>query len=223
MPNDTYENYGYPSSFNYTARGTGQPFRSDNYNGMLVSENLPRGTKLVQGGMVYAISTAGGTAKAPVTAVPTTTASFAFWNGNAVTTKYCCVILEIEARLISGTSPVGASMLCGLSPTVQAAAVSGYSGVVGGKSLSASTVRASAAIIGGAITLAGAPVWRGIGNSSVAIAAGAAGGGGMVYQPTFPIIVPPYFALGVDILSTAGTSPLWGWTFTYAEIQLDLD
>jgi hypothetical protein len=102
---------------------------------------------------------------------------------------------------------------------VQAAAVSGYSGVIGPKSLSASTGRTSQAVIGGAITLAGAPVWRGVATASVALAVG----GGMIYQPRIPIIVPAYFALGATVQSDSGTTPLWGWTFTFAELELDLD
>src|ERR1043166_7410210 len=167
MPNDTYENYGYPSAFAFRGR-LGQPFQADEYNGMLVSDNLPQGTRICQSGRVYCISTAAGTAKAPVGTVGTTTAAFALWNGNAVTTKYCMVVTEVEARLVSGTAPVGSTMTLGLSSAVQGSAVSGYSGVVGPKSLSNSTGRTSQAVIGGAITLAGAPVWRGVASTTVA-------------------------------------------------------
>jgi hypothetical protein len=218
MPNDTYENYGYPSAFAFRGR-LGQPFQADEYNGMLVSDNLPQGTRICQSGRVYCISTAAGTAKAPVGTVGTTTAAFALWNGNAVTTKYCMVVTEVEARLVSGTAPVGSTMTLGLSSAVQGSAVSGYSGVVGPKSLSNSTGRTSQAVIGGAITLAGAPVWRGVASTTVALAVG----GAMIYQPRIPIIIPPYTALGATVQSDSGTSPLWGWTFTYAEIELDLD
>src|ERR1043166_2292937 len=124
MPNDTYENYGYPSAFAFRGR-LGQPFQADEYNGMLVSDNLPQGTRICQSGRVYCISTAVGT----------TTAAFALWNGNAVTTKYCMVVTEVEARLVSGTAPVGSTMTLGLSSAVPGSAVSGYSRVVRPKAL----------------------------------------------------------------------------------------
>lgn len=208
---------GYPTAFSFKGRVENQ-ITADGYQGLVVSQQLPPLALLAQSGKVYSISTAGGTAKAPVGTVGTTTAAFALWNGNAATTKYCLVLLEVEARLVSGTAPVGSTMTLGVSPTVQSSAVSAYAGVVGPKSQSASSSRASAAIIGGAITLAGAPVWRGVASSYVAQAVG----GAIIYNAGGGIIIPPQFALGATVQSDAGTTPLWGWTFTYAEIELDL-
>ncbi len=47
--------------------------------------------------------------------------------------------MEVEARLVSGTAPIGSTMTLGLSSVAQASAVSAYASIVGPKSLSAST------------------------------------------------------------------------------------
>lgn len=214
----TDEINSFPAAFIFKGRSQ-SPIQSDEYNGLLVSQQLPSLARLAQSGRIFSISTAAGTAKAPVATVGTTTAAFALWNGNAVTTKRCLVLIEVEARLVSGTAPVGSTAMLGLSKTVQSAAVAAYAGVVGPISNSGSTSYASLALIGGAITLAAAPVWRGVAQTGVALAVG----GGMLYKAEGGIIVPPFCCLGATVLSDTGTTPLWGWTFTYAEIDIDLD
>ena len=180
------------------------------------SNILPRFSMLTQAGFNYSISTAAGTAKAPVAVVPTTTASFALYNGNAVLGGgYYIHLLKVSCFAVSGTGAVGGSVLVGLSPTVQAAAVSGYAGVVGPKSLSSSpSVRTSLAVVGGAITLAGAPVWTQIGQ--IPAASGTVGSGATLDVEGL-VIIPPGFACGFDVMSSAGTTPLYGWSFIYSE------
>lgn len=194
-----------------------QPYTSATETGAVrVSAGEPQYADACRAGRVYCISTAAGTAKAPVTSIGTTTAAFALWNGNAASTKYNLEIIEVVAFLVSGTAgSTGSSMMAGLSSAAQASAVSAYAGVIGPKSMSSSTTRTSAAILGGAITLAGAPVWRHIGGIQTA----PVDGGCIVADLKGSIVVPPQFACGFTILSTAGTTPLWGWTITYIEQQ----
>lgn len=168
---------------------------------------------LSKSGKLFTYSTAGGTAKAPVSAIGTTTAAFALWNGNTVASQINLEVHEVAAFLVSGTAPLGSTFIAGLSPSAQASAVSAYASIVGPKSLNNSAARASSAIIGGAITLAAAPVWRQIGAVNVACAVG----GGIVMDLKGSIIIPPQVACGFTVVSDSGTTPLWGWTFTYAE------
>ena len=201
------------------ALGTDIVERCTAFGSKNVAQLEPRYQEIARLGRMYSISTAGGTAKAPVASVGTTTAAFALFNGNAATTRYQIVLIEVAVFIVSGTPALGGSVMMGMSPTVQAAAVSGYSGVVGPKSLSGSTSRTSQAVIGGAITLAGAPVWTQIGNIQ-AIAAGDVGHGG-TYNVDGRVIIPPQFACGFTVMAAAGTTPLYGWAFTFAEYQTD--
>lgn len=191
-----------------------RPMMSATHTGAVkVAQIDPPYAALCRGGHLYAYSTAGGTAKAPVSAIGTTTAAFALWNGNAAGSGYNIEVVDAVAFLVSGTAPVGSTAIAGLSSAAQASAVSAYSGVVGPKALNASTARTSQAIIGGAITLAGAPVWVQIGTSHVAQAVG----GSILCPINGKIVIPPQYACGFTIVSDTGSTPLWGWTFTYVE------
>ena len=107
--------------------------------------------------------------------------------------------------------------MMGVSPTVQGSALTAYTGSIGPICQSGPSTRVSSALIAGAVTLAGAPAWRHIAGIQTA----PVDGGAIVANIAGGVLIRPQYAVGFTVLSTAGTTPLWGWTFTYAELELD--
>ena len=108
-------------------------------------------------------------------------------------------------------------LIAGVSPLPQAAVETEYA-----NSLSKAMLPGSPAPEGyltDAVTLADTPVWNTLGsyegNSGLLGAAIVADVGGM-------FIVPPKFALGIDIVGSAGTTPLFFVNVIWAELELQL-
>ena len=171
-------------------------------------------------GRMFAIS-AGvvANAKAPIQDLGTTTAAWALWNGNTVASNRYLILDTVGVHLASGTSDIGATLWAGLSPTAQASAVSSATGIVGPKNLAASTTLTSAAIMGGAVTLAGAPAWFPLGGFAPHAAA-ATPGSGLVVVVGGRICIPPQFACGFTVLSGAGTTAKYAVSATWVEMVL---
>lgn len=179
--------------------------------------------QLARLGLLYCIS-AGvvANAKAPVTDIGTTTAAWALYNGNTAASGINLYVGKVGVHLASGTSDIGATLWMGMSPTAQSSAVSAATGIVGPKSLSASSARTSLAVLGGAVTLAGAPAWVPIGGLANHAAA-ATPGSGVVVDLNGGLIIPPLFACGFTVLSGAGTTAKYAVSISeYAEYRTDL-
>lgn len=171
--------------------------------------------ELARAGRLYGANTGAGTAIAPVTSLPTTTATWALYNGYA---SRKLVVKDIYCYSVSGTLGLGMSLLAGLSSTVQASAASAYaSSVKAGINPNQPT---SSAVFAQNVTLAGAPVWSVLASrdqvSSVSV------GSGLTAVVDGMLIIPPGFALGATVLAPTGTSALFGVGFTWAELDLDL-
>jgi len=189
-----------------------------------VQQIEPVNSALAQNGYIYGLS-AGvvANAQASIQQIPTTAATWALYNNSPTGAGgYCVVPLKIGVWLASGTSGVGGTLIGGLSTAAQAAAISNATGIVGPKSLSASAAqRTSLATIGVSATLAGAPAWLPIGNFLNHAAAATPGTGG-VFNLDGMFVIPPKFALGLDVFSGAGTTALYAVSVIYAEIPLYL-
>ena len=170
-----------------------------------------------QAGQMFTASTAGGTGKAPVIVMPTTTAQCALFNGNVPSSNICLVIAEVSMWIISGTAGLGGNMIACVSTQAQAA-LPGLLVSSTQSGLSAKGGGASKAILANAITLAGAPAWMVLEGRDVpaAIEIGAS------FRAVLDgmIIVPPQFCMGLAMLSPAGTTPLWGSCFVWQEVAM---
>lgn len=155
--------------------------------------------------------TAGATYKAPIATIPTTTASWAFYNGESVSGGATFFIERIYAYLKGGTSDGSNGILVGIPSTIQAAAVAAATGTLSG-GLNGGAVPA-VMTMGTAITLAGTPVWHVVSNGSGPAPAGL-GGAVAVADIDGGIMLPPGFALGLEVWGGAGTSPLFGMGVT---------
>jgi len=80
----------------------------------------------------------------------------------------------------------------------------------------------SAAKWAASITLPGSPVWDLVG-ASFQLAAANVGQGDQPFEIRGGIAVPPGYALGLSIISGAGTTPKYGVSARWAELEVDLE
>lgn len=152
----------------------------------------------------------------PVSAIPTTTATLALYNGEPDNGADLCVD-RINFWLGSGTAAAGATLLITVAgpiattPTM-ASNYSVTSASRGGK--------ASKALLATSITLPGSPTWIGV-LSTFQLAAANVGQGDGWAQLDGGLLVPPRYAMGIAILSGTGTSPLYGVSVQWSEMEND--
>jgi hypothetical protein len=164
---------------------------------------------------LYGANTGAGTAKAPVTAMPTTTATWALYNG--YTGKYL-VVTRIYNWSVSGTLGLGMSLIAGLSTAAQSSAPTAYSSSVHAALQPGSPT--TQGVFANAVTLAGAPVWA-VEASRDQVSAVSVGSG-LTADVQGKYIIPPSYALGAAVLAPAGTSALFGVGFEYYVADLSI-
>jgi hypothetical protein len=158
---------------------------------------------------------------APDTALPTTTAKLALYNGEPGGGKVYFVD-HVHYFLASGTAAIGSTAWLGVSngpltTTIPSAMATGYN-----VAASRGIPSASLAKFGTAITLPAGTVWHSPGGSLQAAGANF-GQSDQPFELKGRIAVPPGYALGLAVLSGAGTTPLYGWTLGWFEAESDLE
>ncbi len=158
---------------------------------------------------------------APVTAIPTTAISAGLFN--AATDGQTCLVLDYIAGpwVGSGTPTAGCTLLCGISQakaagTLPVANMTGWSS----RNANAGSARASVAWWDATATFTAANTsWFSVG-SNMQLAAATVGQGSPAIVIHGGIIVPPGFEVGFAILSGTGTTPLYGLSAGWAEVQI---
>ena len=191
----------------------------DDLGQLRVSTSKPEYYELSRARRLFGVSSATGTAIAPVTAVPTTAAAWALFNGEDPGGK-AYVVLGAFAWLVSGTAGLGASLLgsvsiapvAGTKPTAYANSI--MSSLSGGPT-------SPKAIFAQGLTLVGTPAWVHLAGRDVpaAIEVGAS----ITADAKVMLVIPPQYSGNLTILSPAGTTPLWGAGFIWAEVEADLE
>lgn len=156
---------------------------------------------------------------APVQAIPTTTATLGLFNSDTAGAGLSLSIDWLNVFLGSGTPAAGLTLFAAVAkPTSPPSAnPTGY----GTSSLSGSA-RGSKAIWGSALTIPAGVNWAAI-ASTLQLAAANAGQGDNFVDLGGRLIVPPGFALCLALLSGAGTTPLYGVSAQWSEVELDLE
>ena len=169
--------------------------------------------ELARARVLYACNNGSAVGLGDVEAIPTTTASYALYNGHA--TKHL-VVLKIGAMCTTITSDVTWGLIAGLSPTPQASAETKYANSL------ALAITPGSPTPGGyltdAVTLAGTPLWITLGSAG----AGTLLGNSVTAWVDGLFILPPAYALGVDIVGSAGSTPLYDVDILWAELELEL-
>lgn len=156
---------------------------------------------------------------APVSAIPTTTATLALYN-TAEDGGKSIVLERINVCLGSGTAAAGATLFGAVSagkPASVPSAASNYSS----QCLNGRINNTSIARWATAVTMPSGSAWVALG-SSFQLAAANVGQGTTIDEFVGKIIVPPGYALGLGILSGAGTSPLYTVSAVWSELELPL-
>lgn len=153
---------------------------------------------------------------APVTAVPTTTATLALFNGEADGGANL-IVERVGFCLGSGTPTAGATLfLCVTSTKVATVPTMAANYALQNMSDGA---RATRALLATAVTVA-TSAWFAAG-SSFQLAAANVGQGGDYYVGDGEIVIPPGYAMGIAILSGTGTTPLYIVSTVHSELTLD--
>lgn len=159
---------------------------------------------------------------APVAAIPTTTATLALVNTESAGGS-CLVIERLGFWLGSGTPAAGATLFGCVSTkpiaTQPTAMQTGY-----GSSNANGGTNYSKALFSAAVTIPStpAPAWFQV-LSTQQLAAGNVGQGDGLADLNGSIVIPPGHALGLGILSGAGTTPLYGISVGWSELEADLE
>lgn len=153
----------------------------------------------------------------PVADMPTTAAAMALWNGESAGGKSYAIEVA-SAHSASGTMGIGASLIVGVTPVAQAAAVANGTGVVLG-SCTGDPSSGTRAKFGTGITLTGAPAWvpvattKGISEVNV--------GNAMIAYLDGLYIVPPGFCFAMNVLAPVGTTAKYSFSVTWRELILN--
>lgn len=155
---------------------------------------------------------------APVAAIPTTTADLALYNASQ---SLSLVIERLGFWLGSGTAAAGATLFGAVSTGRIATAPTAHATGHSAQNAAASS-RASKALWSKNVTLPAGSAWFQL-QSTFQAAAANAGQGESPLKLDGAIVIPPLHALGLAILSGAGTTPLYGVSAMWSELELDLE
>jgi hypothetical protein len=199
--------------------GTETDLRLTNLESLAVAQVEPEFTEIAKRGSRYA----GGcqviaSGIAPVTAIPTTTATLALYNTDGDTGMTISVD-QLSFCLGSGTPTAGATLLVSVSNGKVATAPSAASNY-SSQSLT-KTGNVSVARWATGVTIPASSAWFQA-TTSLQLAAANVGQGDSVANLK-GILIPPGYALGIAILSGTGTTPLYSVTAMWSELELDLE
>ena len=197
----------------------GAPLRSTNFASLAVAQTEPPYLETTRNGRRFH----GGTqiianGIAPVAAIPTTTATLGVYNNDINNNGLSLVFDWLNVFLGSGTPAAGLTVLAAVAKPTAALTVNatGYNSAA-----LSGTANGSKALWGTAMTLPASTVWSAL-TSTMQLAAANVGQGDNFLDLGGRIVIPPTYCLALAILSGTGTTPLYGVSMQWAEVELDL-
>lgn len=103
------------------------PVNLDPCGNLYVVQDLPPLTRLAAEGRLFVVDTHAGTAKAPVTAPPTTSPEWGLYNASQ---KDTLVVLKAAVTLISGTAGLGLAIMGAVASGLQTPVTADYASAV---------------------------------------------------------------------------------------------
>lgn len=189
--------------------------RLSQHRSLFVQQFEPKYMEFARVRRLYGANTGAGTAKAPVTALPTTTATWVIYN--PTTSSRILVPLQVYCWSVSGTLGLGMALLSALPPTKVATAPTAFASSVSNPLMPSS--QPTSAIFGNAVTIA-APVWNVHAARSQVSAVEV--GSGLVADLDGMYLIEPGFCLAAAVLAPVGTTALFGVGFIWGELDLTL-
>jgi len=208
---------GNTSQFGRIGEFIDRTVRLDQHQNTMVSQGMPPLAELARAGALYGANNGSAVGLANVAAIPTTTASYGLYNNHA--SKHL-VVIKIAVMATTITAPVDIGLIAGLPGAPQAAAETKYASSL---ALAINSNGISGTTPGGfltdAVTLAATPLWQTIAHStSSAPLLGMAA----IAWVNGMYIVPPKYCLGIDIVGSAGSTPLFDVDILWAELDMTL-
>lgn len=158
---------------------------------------------------------------APKQAIPSLSPTLCLYNGDS---SQSYVVRYIHKWLASGTAAAGSTLLVALSPNALSPVPTQNATNFKIQKLGpSSTSETSSALLASGVTLPNspqAPVWISI-CSDFQLAAANLGQGDAVTNLNGMIVIPPGYGMGIDIISGSGSSPLYGVTVVWDEVNLN--
>lgn len=182
-----------------------------------IAQYLPPYAMLAAAGKIFAFDSSAGTAKAPVIAVPTTTATWSLYN-SAAGGGTSLVILKVAMVTAEGVTGLGGAIIGTVAVSEQTAETAKYTSSI--VSCMDGSAKQPNAFLANATTLIGTQsVWMVLAAGTVA--AGTYVGQGLVADVAGMMVVPPHGCAAFDFVSPAGSSPLYDIHILAAQVQLD--
>lgn len=156
----------------------------------------------------------------PATAIPTAQPNVCLWNGEPDGGKTYAIDFA-GFWLVSGTPAAGATLMAG----VTRGKITGPTAATGFSTIGLNPSSPTNSRWGSLVTLtvnALNPVYAAI-LSTFQLAAANLGQGDSPTALPFPLLVPPGYACGFDVLSGAGASPKYGLSLGWGEVEMDLE
>ena len=190
---------------------------------LLMAYGMPPLYELARHGKIWTLMVGNGaTFKAPLVAIPAiaTAATWLLLNGAAVGSKSCLIILKTFAFLTGGTTAAGLALALQVPKGAQTTFSSSYSGVT--ESNTIGSTDSSGAYLGNAKTMIGAQAawdlyWNGDNAATATIL-----GSGITVNHNGEYIIKPQHGLALEVISGAGTTPLFGVGIQFAKVDCDV-
>lgn len=196
-----------------------QLFGLDEFGSLSVSQYLPKYARLVAAGKVYAFDMHAGTAKAPVTAAPTTSPEWGLYNASPTETM---VVLRAGCTLKSGTAGLGLALMMASALGPQTAVSADVASAIktcldGSKRVPDVYLTNNPTLIGGT------PAWVTLQTTKVNTVATDSVGDGLEADVDGMFIARPNGGMvALEVVGETGTSALYTVSFVVAMLELDL-
>lgn len=194
--------------------------RASDLGNLTIDNVKPLKAELARAGVRHAVVVGNGaTFKPPITAWPTTTATWLLYNGHPSKAYF---IDTVGFFLASGTAAVGATLIAAVTQPGQLAS-SVIPTAFAGSVISNLSGRSndSGAVLANAWTIVnGQPAWHGLAADG-SLTASTTIGQGLVAQVNGGLMIPPTCGLCIDVVSGTGTSALYGVYVTFDVFATD--
>ena len=183
----------------------------------LITQLLPKYAALNKAGKLFGVDTSGGTAQAPNTAIPTTTAEWTLYNNSQ---NELLIPLIVSCGMVSGTSGLGLAIIMAAAVGKQTAVTVSYTGTI--FSAMDGSNRSPLAYLGNATTLVGGtPAWVIVANSKMNPVAAVSVGDGLVALVDGLALARPGGSVAFDVIGPVGTTALFDFQCIFAMVEAD--
>ena len=198
----------------------GQPVSMDEFGALRVSQPAMMHAYALGAGRRYVGgSQSGATFMAGATAIPTTAAQAQLFNGEVGSNAASYVIDQVSFWQQGGTTVTSGALLFAALTTIPLAARPTASASWQTANASGATRVSQAIWTQNPTAFVGTPVWHLIAATEANVTALLMG---TTKFTNGGFLIKPGYALGFAAVGTAGTSPTWGITCSWSELELDL-